>query len=241
MRGSLPYDAIAALDPALFVQFRYATYGGTQVLFQDAACTVPVEVAMQDTIGGVKDPFNGQIVATQSTAAHRPLWGGEDVGAVFDGVDDRLVGSPDLSLGGEFFVGIAGEVLTYPSTGNVHLFDGRGAASATLAFRVGADDVFFRADDGSQPSTQPVLAYGTTRATFFAQADNGSAETYRSNTLSDQQAVPINSMDFTDWAIGAQPITTASYIHAEVSECLILSGAQDPAARSSIHGALEAA
>lgn len=91
-----PYDDIAALMPDFFAQLNYNVYAGEQVLFRDPECTSPVTEAGNHTIGGVKDPFTGAIILTQPDAAKRPLWGGESVGAVFDGIDDYLVGSNPL-------------------------------------------------------------------------------------------------------------------------------------------------
>lgn len=92
------YKAIQDLNPDLFVQFKYPVYAGQQVLFRDELCTSPVTDAGNHTIGGVKDPFTGEIVLTQASASRRPLWGGESVGAIFDGIDDYLSkGSAALS------------------------------------------------------------------------------------------------------------------------------------------------
>lgn len=87
------YDAILATDPTVPVLFRLRSYRGQQVLFQDAACTIPV-TAIGDPIGGVRHPLTGVILAVQTTDAARPVWGGEDVGAVFDGAQS-LSGAPD--------------------------------------------------------------------------------------------------------------------------------------------------
>jgi len=85
------YADIEALGTNYFFQLRYPIYEGEQVLFQDAACTVPVTLAGQHTIGGVKDPFTGDIIATQATSARRPLWVGTTAGAYFDGTDLLVV------------------------------------------------------------------------------------------------------------------------------------------------------
>ena len=84
------YAPITATDPAVFVPLQYAVHPDTdeQILFQDAACTVPV-TAIGQPIGGVM--WDGVIVAVQTTDARRPLWLGEEVGAWFDGVDDELL------------------------------------------------------------------------------------------------------------------------------------------------------
>ena len=92
-----PYWAIQELEPDFFVQFKYPVYAGQQVLFRDPECTIPVTDAGNHTIGGVKDPFTGEIAVTQPSASSRPLWGGESVGAVFDAIDDYLVGSNPLT------------------------------------------------------------------------------------------------------------------------------------------------
>ena len=82
------YAPITATNPTVFVPLQYAVNPDTdeQILFQDAACTVPV-TAIGQQIGGVM--WDGVIVAVQTTDARRPLWLGEQ-GAYFDGVDDFL-------------------------------------------------------------------------------------------------------------------------------------------------------
>ena len=89
-RGEEIYAPIIATDPTVFVPLQYAVNPDTdeQILFQDAACTVPV-TAIGQPIGGVM--WDGVIVAVQTTDARRPLWLGEETGAWFDGVDDELL------------------------------------------------------------------------------------------------------------------------------------------------------
>jgi len=80
-----PYADIVATSPTLFVPLKYAsTSEDGQILFEDAACTIPV-TDPGDPVGGVK--WDGTIVATQSTDANRPVWQGEAVGVQADGVD----------------------------------------------------------------------------------------------------------------------------------------------------------
>ena len=78
------YDAILATDPTVPVLLQLTEYRGQQVLWQDPACTIPVE-DIGDPIGGVRHPETGEILAVQTTDAERPAWGGREVGAVFDG------------------------------------------------------------------------------------------------------------------------------------------------------------
>ena len=77
------YDAILATDPTVPVLLQLTEYRGQQVLWQDPACTVPVE-EIGDPIGGVRHPETGEILAVQETDANRPVWGGREVGAEFD-------------------------------------------------------------------------------------------------------------------------------------------------------------
>ena len=84
------YDAILATDPTVPVLLQLTEYRGQQILFQDPACTIPVE-SPGDPIGGVRHPLTGEIIAVQTTDASRPVWGGVGVGAEFDGVDDHLL------------------------------------------------------------------------------------------------------------------------------------------------------
>ena len=78
------YDAILATDPTVPVLLQLTEYRGQQVLWQDPACTVPVE-EIGDPIGGVRHPETGEILVVQDTDADRPVWGGREVGAEFDG------------------------------------------------------------------------------------------------------------------------------------------------------------
>ena len=94
---SLPADLVALLatEPTVLVQLRYNFLAGRYVLFQDPACTVPVEEE-GDPIGGVIQPSltlppsEWSIVGVQGTDAARAVWGGLDVGAVFDGTAQEL-------------------------------------------------------------------------------------------------------------------------------------------------------
>ena len=83
------YDAILATDPTVPVLLQLTEYRGQQVLWQDPACTVPVE-EIGDPIGGVRHPETGEILAVQTTDADRPVWGGREVGAEFDGSKSLL-------------------------------------------------------------------------------------------------------------------------------------------------------
>lgn len=83
------YDQILATDPTVPLLFRLTEYRGQQILFQDSACTVPVE-SIGDPVGGVRHPETGEILAVQTADANRPIWGGVDVGLVFDGVGSWL-------------------------------------------------------------------------------------------------------------------------------------------------------
>ena len=86
------YDAILATEPTVPLLFRLTEYRGQQVLFQDAACTVPV-ASIGDPVGGVRHPVTGAILATQATDAARPIWGGEDVGLTLEGTEFLTVQS----------------------------------------------------------------------------------------------------------------------------------------------------
>ncbi len=89
------YDPILSLNPALFVQFKYAQYGGQQVLFRDDAATDPVTDPGQHTIGAAVDLVSGAPWEKQPSAARKPLW---DEGAIFDGLDDYLVGDNPIGI-----------------------------------------------------------------------------------------------------------------------------------------------
>ena len=84
------YDAILATEPTVPLLFRLTQYRGQQVLWQNAACTVPV-ASIGDPVGGVRHPVTGAILAVQTTDAARPIWGGESVGAVFDGTGSYML------------------------------------------------------------------------------------------------------------------------------------------------------
>ena len=91
-------DGLLAPDPAVPVLLLLTEYRGQQVLWQDPACTVPVE-EIGDPIGGVRHPETGEILAVQDTDADRPGWGGREVGAEFDGGSYMLpVDARDTSL-----------------------------------------------------------------------------------------------------------------------------------------------
>ena len=77
------YDAILATDPTVPVLLQLTEYRGQQVLWQDPACTIPVE-DIGDPIGGVRHPETGEILAVQETDSNRPAWGGREVGASLD-------------------------------------------------------------------------------------------------------------------------------------------------------------
>lgn len=96
-----PYAAIVDLAPDFFVQFAHPVWYGKQVLWRDPECTQPVTEPNQHTIGGVTDPFTDAVLLTQNKPASRPLWGGEEVGAIFDGIDDYFDSEFD-GLGDEF-------------------------------------------------------------------------------------------------------------------------------------------
>lgn len=99
----LPYAAILATEPDLFVGLEYAVIGSQQVLWQDAAGTTAPVTAIDDPIGCVRHPITGAIVASQATASRRPLWKGPGEGALFDGVDDALLmPAPNLPVWLEF-------------------------------------------------------------------------------------------------------------------------------------------
>ena len=97
---SLPADLVALLatEPTALVQFRYNFLAGRHVLFQDPPCTVPVEED-GDPIGGIIQPSltlppsEWSIVGVQGTDAKRPVWGGVEVGAVFDGAQNLALDS----------------------------------------------------------------------------------------------------------------------------------------------------
>ena len=76
------YDAILATEPTVPVMLQLASYRGQQILFQDAACTVPV-TSIGDPVGGVRRPVIDDILATQSTDSARPVWHGPEVGCRF--------------------------------------------------------------------------------------------------------------------------------------------------------------
>ena len=96
-RGGLPADVLAwlALEPVVYVH-PYAELAGRPVRYQDPAGTVPV-TDIGDPVAAVVQPSltlppaEWPIVATQTTDAARPLWGGEDVGDVYDGGEHLLV------------------------------------------------------------------------------------------------------------------------------------------------------
>ena len=79
------YDDILATDPTVPVLLQLTEYRGQQILFQDPACTIPVE-SPGDPIGGVRHPLTGEVIAVQETDADRPVWGGVGVGADLSGV-----------------------------------------------------------------------------------------------------------------------------------------------------------
>ena len=87
------YDAILATDPAVPVMFQLTEYRGQQVLWQDPACSIPVE-DIGDPIGGVRHPETGEILAVQETDADRPVWGGREVGAEFGDADELVNSDP---------------------------------------------------------------------------------------------------------------------------------------------------
>ena len=100
------YDAILATDPTVPVLLQLTEYRGQQVLWQDPECTIPVE-EIGDPIGGVRHPETGEILAVQETDADRPVWGGREVGAEFDGESDGLISKDStgfLPETGDFFV-----------------------------------------------------------------------------------------------------------------------------------------
>ena len=84
MRTVRGYQRILSADPAVPVLLQLPKWAGRQILFQDPACTIPVEDP-GDPIGGVRHPLTGEIIAVQTTDADRPVWGGVSVGAVLDG------------------------------------------------------------------------------------------------------------------------------------------------------------
>ena len=99
---SLPADLVALLatEPTVLVQLRYNFLAGRYVLFQDPACTVPVE-EVGDPIGGIIQPSltlppsDWSIVAVQGTDAARAVWGGVEVGAVFESGAHMISTDPD--------------------------------------------------------------------------------------------------------------------------------------------------
>ena len=84
------YDAILATEPDVPLLFRLTSYRGQQVLWQDHLGTIPVE-DIGDPTGGVSHPETGDIFSVQTTDGSRPIWGGEDVGLIYDGSSDHLV------------------------------------------------------------------------------------------------------------------------------------------------------
>lgn len=76
---------ILRLGPAVPVFLQLTKWAGQQILYQDAACTIPVE-SIGDPIGGVRHPVTGEIILVQTTDADRPTWGGVLRGAIFDGI-----------------------------------------------------------------------------------------------------------------------------------------------------------
>lgn len=116
-----PYAEIVDLQPDFFVQFVHPVWYGEQVLFRDPECTSPVTDPGNHTIGGVRDPFTGDIVLTQESASRRPLWTGDSAG--FDGVDDYF-GSDFDGLGDEFSQFISGENVVYIGEGHAFLLEG---------------------------------------------------------------------------------------------------------------------
>ena len=81
------YDAILATEPDVPLLFRLTSYRGQQALWQDHLGTVPVE-DIGDPTGAVSHPETGDIFSVQTTDGSRPIWGGEDVGLVFDQPDN---------------------------------------------------------------------------------------------------------------------------------------------------------
>ena len=82
----LPYQPILDLSPVVLIQGQFPSYAGTQVMWQDTAGTVPV-TAINDPVARI-DSLVGSHYVTQAALASRPLWGGEGIGLVFDGIDD---------------------------------------------------------------------------------------------------------------------------------------------------------
>jgi hypothetical protein len=82
----LPYQRIIDLNPTVLIQGQFPSYAGTQVMWQDTAGTIPV-TAVNQQVARI-DSLVGSHYVTQANAARRPLWGGEDVGLLFDGSDD---------------------------------------------------------------------------------------------------------------------------------------------------------
>jgi hypothetical protein len=96
------YDAILATNPTVPLLFRLTEYRGQQVLFQDAAATVPV-TTVGDPIGAVCHPVTGEILMTQSTDGNRPVWGGVNVGAAAL-ADNAFLQAPQISTNLNFII-----------------------------------------------------------------------------------------------------------------------------------------
>lgn len=189
-RLALIYAAITATSPTVFLPFEYAVHPttGEQILFQDAACTVPVTTIGQQ-IGGVK--WNGEIVAVQTTDARRPQWLGVGVGAFYDGVDDALFYPNSKSLANFIHATATATVSVFcerAATGSFHMLAANAISGGDVGFfyRFTPDDEFaFALNIGSGFTTATtVSAYPTTDEELITSAISPSdVKFYTGDTL----------------------------------------------------------
>lgn len=80
-------EAYLTDSPHSLFQFKEPVYDGVQVMWQDAAGTIPVTEAGQ-AVGRVDCLVNEEFWLSQNTSSRRPYWDGSSL--VFDGVDDCM-------------------------------------------------------------------------------------------------------------------------------------------------------
>ena len=197
MRTVRGYQRILSTDPAVPVLLQLPKWAGRQILFQDPACTIPVE-SPGDPIGGVRHPLTGEIIAVQETDANRPVYGGIEVGAVSNSSNDFLVTPSDqgyeLNKNLTFMVEASNSTA---ASGGQHIAD-LWSGSGRVVFRYSDDDVFYRNTDGNTPAQQPALDYLDEEFAHYATVYDGSrGKTYRDGVEQDDQQV-----DFGDFGTG---------------------------------------